>query len=77
MCILELSKVQIYELHYYYVRKCNIKSRSYFADNGGLVYEIENENFYDNFSKINEIFHFGNYSTNWKYYDNLNALIVF
>ena len=77
MCILELSKVPIQELHYYYVRKYNIKSRSYFADNGGLVYEIENENFYDNFSKINEIFHFGNYSTNWKYYDNLNALIVF
>ena len=40
------------------------------------MYEIETENFYDNFSKNKEMFDFSIYSAKSKYYDNSNALIV-
>ena len=40
------------------------------------MYEIENENVYDDFNKNEEMFDFSNYSTKSKYFDVSNALVV-
>ena len=42
MCILELSKVQIYEFHYEFIKnKYDIKSKLLFIDTESLMYGME------------------------------------
>ena len=51
MCILELSKVLMYELHYDYIKnKCGNNSRLLFTDTDSLMYEIKTEDVYEDFS---------------------------
>ena len=77
MCILELSKVIMYEHHYGYSKnKYGNKSRLLFIDTDSLMYEIEIENVYDDFSKNKEMFDFSNYSAKSIYYADSNALVV-
>ena len=40
------------------------------------MYEIKAEDVYKEFSNDKEMFHFSNYSTKSKYYDNSNKLVV-
>ena len=77
MCILELSKVLMYEFHYDYIKDkyCN-DSRLLFIDTDSLMYEIKAEDVYEDFSNNKKMFDFSNYSTKSKYYDNLNKLVV-
>ena len=59
MCILEISKVPIYEFHYGYIKtQYDNKLRLLFTDTDNLIYETEAENIYDDFSKDKEIFDF-------------------
>ena len=53
MCMLELGKVIMYEFHYDYIEnKCgNISRLLLLTDPDSLMYEIETENVYDDFSK--------------------------
>ena len=68
MCILELSKLPMYKFHYDYIKnKYGNKLRLLFTDTDRLVYEVETENCYDNFSKNIEIFDFSDYSAESKY----------
>ena len=85
MCILELSKVPIYEFHWfplifelhdYFKNKHSNKSRLSFTDTASLVYEIEIENVYDNFSTNKKMFNFSNYPTESKFYDDSIVLVV-
>ena len=46
ICILELSKVPIYEFHYDYIKKYDNKSRLLFTDTDSAIYEIKTENIY-------------------------------
>ena len=70
MCIIELSKVLMYEFHYDYIKnKCDNKSKLLFTDNDILMYEIKTEDVYDDFSSDKEMFDFRNYSSMSKYYD--------
>ena len=70
MCIIELSKVLMYEFHYDYIKnKCDNKSKLLFTDNDILMYEIKTEGVYDDFSSDKEMFNFRNYSSMSKYYD--------
>ena len=67
MCILELSKVPMYEFHYDYIKnKYGNKSRLLFTDTDSLAYKIETENVYDDFSKNKEMFDFSNFSAKSK-----------
>ena len=51
MCILELSKIFMYEFHYDYIKnKYGNKSRLLFTDTDNLMYEIKNEDVYEDFS---------------------------
>ena len=77
MCILELSKVLMYEFHYDYIKnKYGNNSRLLFTDTDSLMYEIKTEDVYKDFSNDKEMFDFSNYSTKSKYYDNSNKLVV-
>ena len=52
MCILELSKVLMYEFHYDYIKnKHGNNSRLLFTDTYNLKYEIRTEDVYEDFSK--------------------------
>ena len=51
MCILELSKVIIYEFHYDYIKnKYSNNSRLLLTDTDSLMYEIKTEDVYEYFS---------------------------
>ena len=53
MCILDLSKVLMYEFHYDYIKNKHWNnSRLLFTDNDNLMYETKPEDVYENFSKI-------------------------
>ena len=64
MCILELSKVLMYEFLYDYIKnKYDDKSNQLFTDSDILTYEIKTEDVYEDFSNNIEMFDFSNYST--------------
>ena len=65
MCILELTKVLMYEFHYDYIKnKYGNNSRLLFTKTDTLMYEIKTEDVYEDFSSDKEVFDFSNYSTN-------------
>ena len=77
ICILELSKLLMYEFHYHYIKnKYENKSKLLSTDTGSLMYEIKTEEFYEDFSSNKEMFDISNYSTKSKYYDNSNKLVL-
>ena len=77
MYILELSKVLTYEFHYGYIKnKCDNKSKPLLTETDSLMYEIETEDVYEEFSSNKELFDFSNCSTKSKYYDNSNKLVI-
>ena len=47
LCILELSKLLMYRLHYNYVLKTFNNAKLLFTYTDSLVYEIKNGNFYE------------------------------
>ena len=77
MCILDLSKVLMYKLHYNNIKNkyCN-NSRLLFRDTDSLMYEIKIEDVYENFGKDKEMFDFSNCSTKSKCCDDSNKLVA-
>ena len=77
MCILELSKVLVYEFHYHCIKnKYGNNSRLLFTDTDSVMYEIKTEDVYKDFSNNRKMFDFSNYSTKSKYFDNRNKFVV-
>ena len=77
MCILELSKVLMYEFHYDYIKnKYDNKSKLLFTDIDSLIYEIKTEDVYGDFGSSKKIFDFSMYLTKSKYYDDSNKLAI-
>ena len=77
ICILELSKVLMYELHFDYIKnKYGNNSELLSTETDSLMYEIKTKDVYENFSNDKEMFDFSNYSTKSKYYYYLNKLVV-
>ena len=75
MCILELSKVLMYEFNYDYIKnKYDNKSKLSFTDTDSLMCEIKTEDVYEDFSSNKEMFEFSDYSTKSK--DNSNKLVI-
>ena len=63
ICILELSKVLVYESHYDYIKnKYDGNSRLLFTYTDSLMYEIKTEDVYKDCSNDKEMFGFSNYS---------------
>ena len=77
ICILELSKVPMYEFHFDYIKnEYGNKSRLLFAGTNSLMYELETDNDYDDFNKNTEMFDFCSCSSKSKYYDDSKALVA-
>ena len=66
----------MYQFHYDYIKKSGNKLRLLFSGSDSLIYEIETENVYEDFSKNKKLFDFNNYSAQSKCYDDSNRSVV-
>ena len=77
LCILELSKVLMYEFSYDYIKsKYGKISMQLFTDTDSLMYETKTEDVYEGFSNNKKMFHFSNYLIKSKYCNNSNKLVA-
>ena len=76
MCILGLSKVLMYVFQMITLKINMVTTQDYHSHTDSLMYEIKNEDVYDDFSNDKEMFDFSNYSTRRKHYNNSNKLVV-
>ena len=77
MCILDLSKMLMYDFHYNYIKKKhNNRARLLFTDMDSLTYEIEAEDVYKNFWNDKDIFDNSDYLESSPYYCNVNKKII-
>ena len=74
-CILELSKLLMYQFHYNYVLKTS-RAKLLFTDTNSLVYEIKDGNVYEQFFKDKHLFDFSGYPKDSVYYDSLNKYVL-
>ena len=74
-CILELSKLLMYQFHYNYVLK-TFDAKFLFTDKHSLVYEIKGGNVYDQCFKDKHLFDFSGYPTDSVYYCDLNKKLL-
>ena len=75
-CILELSKLLMYQFHYNYVLKTFDNARLLFTNTDSLVYEIKGGNVYDQCFKDKQLFDFSGYSKDSVYYDDSNKKVL-
>ena len=77
MCILDLSKTLMNDLHYYYIKKkYNNRGRLLFIDTDSLTYEIEAEDVYKDFWNDNDMFDNSDRLESSPYYCNVNMKII-
>ena len=77
MCILDLSKMLMYDFHYNYIKKMyNNRARLLFTNTYSLTYEIEAENVYNDFWNDKDIFDNSDYLESSQYHCNVNKIII-
>ena len=77
LCVLDLSKVSMYEFYYDYVKnKYGNNSILVFTGTDSLIYEIKTKDVYEDFSKDKEILDFSNYLAKSNYYNDSNKLVL-
>ena len=77
MCILDLSKMLMYDFHYNYIKKKhNNRARLLFTDTDSLTYEIEAEDVYMDFWNDKDMFDNSDYPESSPYYCNVNKKII-
>ena len=74
--ILELSKLLMYNVHYYVIKKqYGNKAKLLFADTDSLCYEIKTKDIYDDMYKNKDLYDFSDYSDDHEYYISNNLKI--
>ena len=69
MCILDLSKVKMYDFHYNYIKpKYGDLSKLLFTDTDSLCYAIKTDNVYEDLYKDRDLFDNSGYSKESKFY---------
>ena len=77
LCVLDLSKVSMYEFYYDYVKnKYGNNTILVFTGTDSLIYEIKTKDVYEDFSKDKEILDFSNYLAKSNYYNDSNKLVL-
>ena len=77
MCILDISKTQLSDFHYNYIKKkYNNRARLLFTDMDSLIYEIEAEDTYKDFWNDKDMFDNSDYPESSPYYCNVNKKII-
>ena len=77
MCILDLSKPQIYNFRYNYIKKkYGDKANLLFTDKDSLTYEIEAEDVYQDFYNDKEMLDNSGYSKDSKFYFDYKKKVV-
>ena len=64
----------MYDLHYNFIKK-KFDAKLLFTDTDSLAYEITSENVYKEFFKWKNLFDFGNYQKDLKFFDETNKVI--
>ena len=73
MCILDLSKMLMYDFHYNYIKKkYNNRARLLFTNTDSLTYEIEAKDVYKDFWNDKDMFDNSDYPESSPYYCNVN-----
>ena len=77
MCILDLSKMLMYDFHYNYIKKMyDNRASLLFTDTNSLTYEIEAEDVYKDFWNNKEIFDKSDYLENSQYHCNPRKKVI-
>ena len=77
MCILDLSKMLMYDFHYNYIKKkYNNRAKHLFTDMDSLTYEIEAEDVYKDFWNNKDMFNNSDYPKSSPYYWNVDKKII-
>ena len=77
-CILDLSKILMYDFHYNYVKQKypDDKSKLLFTDTDSLVYKIQTDNLYDDMKSDSNLFDFSGYPREHPCYSNTNKKVI-
>ena len=77
MCILDLSKMLMYDFHYNYIKKkYNNRARLLFTNTDSLTYEIDTEDIYKDFWNDKDMLDNSDYLESSPYYCNVNKKII-
>ena len=77
MCILDLSKTQMYDFHYNYIKnKYGDRAKLLFTDTDSLTYEIEAKDVYKDFWNDKGMFDNSDYPENSPYHYNANKKVI-
>ena len=77
MCILDLSKMLMYNFHYNYIKKkYNNRARLLFTDTDSLTYEIEAEDVYSDFWNDKDMFDNSDHPESSPYHCNVSKKII-
>jgi hypothetical protein len=77
MCILDLSKLHMYDFHYNTIKK-QYKERAtlLFTDTDSLTYEIKTDDVYEDMKKDKHLYDFSDYPLNHPLYDVTNKKVI-
>ena len=77
MCILDLSKVLMYDFHYNYIKdKYGNKAKLLFTDTDSLTYEIEAKDVYQDFWNDKDKFDNSDYPESSPFFDKTNKKVI-
>ena len=78
LCVLDISKVLMYDFHYNYVKSKypNDESKLLFTDTDSLVYKIRSENLYRDMLQDKELFDFSGYPKDHPCYSLANKKVI-
>ena len=65
----------MYDFHYNFIKK-HFDAELWFTDTDSLAYEIKSEDVYEEFFKHKNLFDFSNFSTDSKFYNSQNEMVV-
>ena len=77
MCILDLSKVLMYDFHYNFIKaKYGDRAKLLFTDTDSLCYHIQTDDVYEDLYKYRDIFDNSDYSKSSKFYFDDNKKVI-